>query len=196
MRIENEDMRRIGLAVILAGLMVVIIGLGKYFEDSLRIATLTQNSMLDLKEYNVSDEGISYKLPENWLTSESKEEDEECIYINEFVSADANIYGYIQVVRDERDFKETINTFKEEIEGMGIKKIHSEEININDVVAEMVEYTFNFSENKVKNTYEYYIPYGDYVIKVSFTINDEKAKENTKVVFENIVKTFSFNVEN
>lgn len=196
MRIENEDMRRIGLAVILAGLMVVIIGLGKYFEDSLRIATLTQNSMLDFKEYNVSDEGISYKLPENWLTSESKEEDEKCIYINEFVSTDANIYGYIQVVRDERDFKETINTFKEEIEGMGIKKIHSEEININDVVAEMVEYTFNFSENKVKNTYEYYIPYEDYVIKVSFTINDEKAKENTKVVFENIVKTFSFNVEN
>lgn len=196
MRVENEDMRRIGLAVILAGLMVVIIGLGKYFEDSLRIATLTQNSMLDFKEYNVSDEGISYKLPENWLTSESKEEDEKCIYINEFVSTDASIYGYIQVVRDERDFKETINTFKEEIQGMGIKKIHSEEININDVVAEMVEYTFNFSENKVKNTYEYYIPYEDYVIKVSFTINDEKAKENTKVVFENIVKTFSFNVEN
>lgn len=196
MKVENEDMRRIGLAVILAGLMVVIIGLGKYFEDSLRIATLTQNSMLDFKEYNVSDEGISYKLPENWLTSESKEEDEKCIYINEFVSTDASIYGYIQVVRDERDFKETINTFKEEIQGMGIKKIHSEEININDVVAEMVEYTFNFSENKVKNTYEYYIPYEDYVIKVSFTINDEKAKENTKVVFENIVKTFSFNVEN
>lgn len=196
MKIEDENMRKIGLAVILAGLMVVIIGLGKYFEDSLRIATLTQNSMLNFKEYNALDEGISYKLPEDWLATEAKEGDGKCIYINEFISTDANIYGYIEVVREEKNFKEAINAFKEEIEDMGIKKIYTEEVKINDVVAEMVQYRFNFSENKIKNTYEYYIPYEDYVIKVSFTINDEKAKENTKVVFENIVKTFSFDVGN
>lgn len=183
-------MRKVGLAIIMAGLMIVIIGIGKYFEDSLKIATLTQNNMIEFKEYTAFNGSIRYKLPSDWLTTETEEG--EGLYINEFISANAEIYGVVEVDKMTCEFEEAMNTFKSEITDMGISDIKTHEVMVKDVPAQLLEYNFKFNEKKVKKTFEYYLPYGEYIVKVSFTVNDNKVKENTRVVLENIVETFTF----
>lgn len=194
MKMGEDNMKKLGLAIILVGLMLVIIGFGRYFEERLRIATLTQNSMLEFKEYNINDYGVSYKLPVEWYSTESlnEEENNNKIYINEFIAPDTTIYGYVEVIRSKEEFKEVIGNIEKEIKDMGNKEVISENIEINDVMGSLVQYEFKFSEKNVKKAYEYYLPYKDYVIKASFTISDKKVKENTRVVFDNIVKTFCF----
>lgn len=194
MKMDEDNMKKLGLAIILVGLMLVIIGFGRYFEERLRIATLTQNSMLEFKEYNIKEYGISYKLPAEWYSTEllNEAENDDKVYINEFISPDTSIYGYIEIVKSKGQFKEVIGQVEKEIKDMGNKEISSEDIEINEVMGSLVQYEFKFSEKNIKKAYEYYLPYKDYVIKASFTISDKKAKENTRVVFDNIVKTFCF----
>lgn len=194
MKMDEDNMKKLGLAIILVGLMLVIIGFGRYFEERLRIATLTQNSMLEFKEYNIKEYGISYKLPAEWYSTEllNEAENDDKVYINEFISPDTSIYGYIEIVKSKEQFKEVIGQVEKEIKDIGNKEISSEDIEINEVMGSLVQYEFKFSEKNIKKAYEYYLPYKDYVIKASFTISDKKAKENTRVVFDNIVKTFCF----
>lgn len=194
MKMDEDNMKKLGLAIILVGLMLVIIGFGRYFEERLRIATLTQNSMLEFKEYNIKEYGISYKLPAEWYSTEllNEAENDDKVYINEFISPDTSIYGYIEIIKSKEQFKEVIGQVEKEIKDMGNKEISSEDIEINEVMGSLVQYEFKFSEKNIKKAYEYYLPYKDYVIKASFTISDKKAKENTRVVFDNIVKTFCF----
>lgn len=194
MKMDEDNMKKLGLAIILVGLMLVIIGFGRYFEERLRIATLTQNSMLEFKEYSIDEYDISYKLPAEWYTTEilNEDQDKDKIYINEFISSDTSIYGYIEIIKSKEEFKEVIGNVEKEIKDMGNKEITSEDIEINEVMGSLVQYEFKFSEKNIKKAYEYYLPYKDYVIKASFTISDKKVKENTRVVFDNIVKTFCF----
>lgn len=194
MKMDEDNMKKLGLAIILVGLMLVIIGFGRYFEERLRIATLTQNSMLEFKEYNIKEYGINYKLPAEWYSTEllNEVENDDKVYINEFISPDTSIYGYIEIVKSKEQFKEVIGQVEKEIKDMGNKEISSEDIEINEVMGSLVQYEFKFSEKNIKKAYEYYLPYKGYVIKASFTISDKKAKENTRVVFDNIVKTFCF----
>ncbi|MEG0308836.1 MAG: hypothetical protein RR636_12890 [Clostridium sp.] len=191
MKLVDDNMKKIGLAVILFGLMIVIVGFGKYFEESLKITTLTQNSMVEFNQYEILDGEIKYKLPIEWLTT-VKENTDNNVYLNEFVSGDANTYGSIEVVKSENGSEAIIDQYIKEITGLGINDFKRDKIKINDKSVEVVQYELRSSEKNVKKTYEYYIPLDNYMTKVTFIINDNKTKENTQSIFENIVKTFSF----
>jgi len=65
-------------------------------------------------------------------------------------------------------------------------------VKIDNIELDYIKYDLKSSKENVKRTYEYYVPYDDYVARITFIISDKKARENTQVVFENIVKTFSF----
>ncbi|MEG0133712.1 MAG: hypothetical protein RR891_03875 [Clostridium sp.] len=191
MKLVDDNMKKIGLAVILFGLMIVIVGFGKYFEESLKITTLTQNSMVEFNQYEILDGEIKYKLPIEWLTT-VKENTDNNVYLNEFVSGDANTYGSIEVVKSENGSEAIIDQYIKEITELGINDFKRDKIKINDKGVEVVQYELRSSEKNVKKTYEYYIPVDNYMTKVTFIINDNKTKENTQSIFENIVKTFSF----
>jgi hypothetical protein len=75
---------------------------------------------------------------------------------------------------------------------MGIGDYTRKQIKINEENVECIQYEIKSSKENVKRTYEYFIPYDEYVVKVTFIISDKKTKENTQVIFENIVKTFNF----
>lgn len=184
--------KKIGLALILVGLMIVIIGFGKYFEESLKVATLTQNNMVNFKEYEILEGEIKYKLPMNWICAEKVSRSSSEIYKNEFISEDTNIYGSIEVVSGANGVEEVMEQCLAEIKDMGINKYDRDTLKINNKNVETVEYDINFTNNSIKHAYEYYVPYENNMVKVTFIISDEKSKENTNVVFENIVKTFSF----
>lgn len=191
MKLVDDNMRKIGLAVILAGLMVIILGFGKYFEESLKIATLTQNSMVDFKQYEILDGKINYKLPSGWLTQVKEDDESENNYLNEFVSEDAGTYGFIELIDNSKGIESVIDGSIKEIEGMGINDYSREQVKINEENVECIQYELISSKENVKKTYEYFIPYDGCLVKITFIISDKKTRENTEVVFENIVKTFN-----
>lgn len=184
--------KKIGLALILVGLMIVIIGFGKHFEESLKVATLTQNNMVSFKDYEVLEGEIKYKLPIDWICAEKVSINSSEVYKNEFMSEDTNIYGSIEVVSGTNGVEEAMEQCLAGIKDMGINKYDRDTLRINKMNVETVEYDIKFTNNSVKHAYEYYVPYEDNMVKVTFIISDEKSRENTNVVFENIVKTFSF----
>ena len=192
MKLVDDNMRKLGLAIILAGLMIVILGFGKYFEESLRTATLTQNSMVEFKQYDILDGKIKYKLPSSWLTTIKENKDGKNVYLNEFVSEDANTYGSIELINSVEGVEAIIDKCIADVEGMGIKDYKKEKVKIDNRELDYIKYDLKSSKDNIKRTYEYYVPYDDYVAKITFIISDKKTRENTQVVFENIVETFSF----
>ena len=84
MYVDNGG-KKIGLALILVGLMIVIIGFGKHFEESLKVATLTQNNMVSFKDYEVLEGEIKYKLPIDWICAEKVSINSSEVYKNEFM---------------------------------------------------------------------------------------------------------------
>lgn len=192
MKFIDNNNRKLGLALILVGLMIVIFGFGNYFEESLKVATLTQNNMLKFKEYEILNGDIKYKLPIGWISTEKENNNTNQVYTNEFISEDATIYGSIQLVNGSNDVEYVLEECIAEIKGMGINEFHRNTVKINELEVETVKYDLKFTNNSVKRAYEYYIPYEDDIVKVTFMISDDKTRENTNVVFENIVKTFSF----
>ncbi|MEW8994702.1 hypothetical protein [Clostridium sp.] len=192
MKLVDDNMRKLGLAIILAGLMIVILGFGKYFEESLRTATLTQNSMVEFKQYDILDGKIKYKLPSSWLTTIKENKDGKNVYLNEFVSEDANTYGSVEIINSVEGVEAIIDKCIADVEGMGIKDYKKEKVKIDNRELDYIQYDLKSSKDNIKRTYEYYVPYDDYVAKITFIISDKKTRENTQVVFENIVETFSF----
>ncbi|GAA0770875.1 hypothetical protein GCM10008908_14330 [Clostridium subterminale] len=192
MKLVDDNMRKLGLAIILAGLMIVILGFGKYFEESLRTATLTQNSMVEFKQYDILDGKIKYKLPSSWLTTIRENKDGKNVYLNEFVSEDANTYGSIELINSVEGVEAIIDKCIADVEGMGIKDYKKEKVKIDNRELDYIQYDLKSSKDNIKRTYEYYVPYDDYVAKITFIISDKKTRENTQVVFQNIVETFSF----
>ncbi len=191
MKLVDDNMRKLGLAIILAGLMIVILGFGKYFEESLKIATLTQNSMIEFKQYDILDGKIKYKLPSGWLTTIEENEEDKNVYLNEFVSEDASTYGYIELLNSAEGVEAVVDKCIVDVEDMGIKDYKKEKVKIDDRELDCIQYNLKSSKENIKRTYEYYVPYDNYVVKITFIISDKKTRENTQVVFENIVKTFS-----
>ena len=192
MKLVDDNMRKLGLAIILAGLMIVILGFGRYFEESLKIATLTQNSIVEFKQYDILDGKIKYKLPSGWLATIKEDKNDKNIYLNEFVSEDASTYGAVEILNSTEGVEVIIDKCIEDIKGMGIKDYKKEKVKIDNKEVDCIQYNLKSSEENIKKTYEYYVPYDNYVAKITFIISDKKTRENTQVVFENIVKTFSF----
>lgn len=193
MSLSEDNSKKIGLAIILVGLMVVIIGFGKIFEDKLKIAALTQSSMANLTEYQVMDGYITYKLPDDWLTTSVEEQDERHVYINEYISIDADIYGEIELINNDMNFNDALGVFMDNAKSMGGDGLKSGEITVDNVKGELIEYNFKYSDKNTKSTYEYYIPKDSYIFKMTFTLDSSKIKENTKTVLNNIVNTVKFN---
>lgn len=192
MKLVDDNMRKLGLAIILAGLMIVILGFGRYFEESLKIATLTQNSIVEFKQYDILDGKIKYKLPSGWLATIKEDKNDKNVYLNEFVSEDASTYGAVEILNSTEGVGVIIDKCIEDIKGMGIKDYKKEKVKIDNKEVNCIQYNLKSSEENIKKTYEYYVPYDNYVAKITFIISDKKTRENTQVVFENIVKTFSF----
>ncbi len=192
MKFLDNNNRKLGLAFILVGLMIVIVGFGKYFEESLKVATLTQNNILEFEEYEILNGEVKYELPSEWIATEKVNDDMNESYVNEFISEDASIYGSIELINESNGVEYVLEQCIADIRGMGINKFERDSVIINELEVEVVEYDLKFTNNSVKKAYEYYIPYEEDMVKITFMISDKKTRENTNVVFENIVKTFSF----
>jgi hypothetical protein len=187
-----SNSRQTGLAIILVGLMITIIGFGQYFEGRLKVATLIQNNIGSFKKYEALEGKVTYSLPQSWIASEKSTARQNVIYFNEFVSDDANTHGFIQIINTKENEKKLIDIDIEEIRAMGITEYTIESSKVKDYNSQIIKYNLAMNNHSISKVYNYYLESDNNIIKVNFVVNSEKHKENTQVFLENIVNTFSF----
>lgn len=194
MKLIIINRKRLGVTVIIIGLMFILLGLEKNFDAGLKFTALMQNNINSLKKYEALDNKLSYKLPSEWTTEQKKFSGENILYHNDFISKDAKIYGFVEVWNLNKDLK----TFLEES-----KKISNEQnlykdynlipININNRDGYMISYTIINESNEGFKGYEYFLRNKNKFFRFSFFVRENNFKENMPTIFKTIVQTLSYN---
>lgn len=196
MKVIMINRKRLGVTIIIIGLMIILFGLEKNFDSKLKYTTLMQNNINSLKQYEALDKKFTYKLPAEWKAKEQKFSGNEIVYHNDFNTKDFKIYGFVEVWNLNKDLK----TFLEDS-----KKISSEQnlyksyeikpIVINNRDGYLVNYNIINSSNKSYKGYEYFIRNKDKFFRFSFFVSEDNFKENMPTIFKTIVETLNYKGE-
>lgn len=186
--------KKIGIIVIIIGLMISLLGVSKGFDKKLQTAVLVQNNIKFLTEYKALNGRISYKIPEGWTTSEKKFGGNEIVYHNDFQSPDAIIHGFMQVWKSKQELKKFLEDSKKISEKQNqVKDYKIDETIIKGNNAYVVQYLINTSGENWYKAYEYYIEGKGEFYRFSFFMRNVNFKEPYRAIFESIVQTFKLN---
>jgi hypothetical protein len=197
MRVIFINGRKVGVLIIIVGLMLVLFGLERRFDDRLKMAALIQNNISPLVKYKGLDGKFTYKLPEAWKTKTSSFKGNDISYHNDFKAEDLSISGFVQVWNKKIDLKKFLDNSKIISEKQNVIKDYKlEEIEVNNMKGFLVRYLI-YSPKEKKNylAYEYFIDYEDVYIRFSFFVRSDKYKDNTMRIFQSIVKTLEYKYE-
>ncbi|MEW9094538.1 MAG: hypothetical protein AB2417_05595 [Clostridiaceae bacterium] len=195
MRVILINKRRLGVSIIIIGLMLTMFGMQKFFRDRINYTSLMQNNINSLKEYVIKNGEATYSLPDEWNTSEKSFGGEEIIYHNDFQSKDLKIHGFVEMW----NLKEDITKFlkkSEEVSKAGNKILDYklETIKINNEEWYLVEYTVKNNYGSKYKANEYFKKNKDKLIRFSFFVLEENFKENMPTLFKTIIQTFKYNL--
>ncbi|WP_435791159.1 hypothetical protein [Clostridium sp.] len=194
MKIIFINRRKVGIIVILLGLMITLVGISKQFDDKLKTTILVENNINLLDDYTGLNGKISYKLPEGWTTREKKFPGGEIIYHNDFQSSDALIHGFVEVWNSKEDLKIFLeNSKKISQEQNVIKNYKMDSVIINGKKTYLVHYLINVTNNNWYKAYEYFIADNGQFYRISFFTRDVNFKEAYGAIFESIIDTFNVN---
>ncbi|GAA0728563.1 hypothetical protein GCM10008905_27630 [Clostridium malenominatum] len=195
MKVILINKRRLGVSIIIIGLMFTMFGMQKFFKDEINYTSLMQNNINSLKEYVIMKGEATYHLPEEWVTKEEKFPGEEVIYHNNFQSKDLKIHGFVQVWNLKEDL---INFLKKS------EKVSKEQNTILDYKLQpikigkdewyFIEYIIENSYGVKYKSYEYFKKNDDKLIRFSFFVLEDNFKENMPTVFKTIIQTFKHNL--
>lgn len=190
MKVILINRKKIGIIVIILGLMITLLGISKQFDDKLKTTILVENNIKLLNDYKAIDGRISYKLPVGWTTKEKKFSGGEIMYHNDFQSDDAVIHGFVEVWKGKKDLKVFLDSSKEiSQEQNKIRNYKIENTIINGKKTYLVKYLINVSDNNWYKAYEYFIDDGKQFYRVSFFTRNVNFKETYGAIFESIVET-------
>ncbi|MCJ7690551.1 MAG: hypothetical protein MUO60_14705 [Clostridiaceae bacterium] len=186
--------RKLGIIVILLGLMITLMGISKQFDDKLKTTILVENNINLLDNYEALNRKISYKLPEGWTTKEKKFPGGEIIYHNDFQSSDAVIHGFVEVWKKKQGLKIFLDKSKK-ISGEQnvIRNYKIDSIMINGKRTYLVQYLINVTDNNWYKAYEYFIDDEGEFYRFSFFTRNVNFKEAYGAIFESIIETFKVN---
>ncbi|NEU04030.1 hypothetical protein [Clostridium senegalense] len=191
MSFNEFDRKKTGLAIIMVGLMIMVIGIGNFFQDKLKETTLTQNNISSFKIYKIN-ETINYSLPDTWINSEGKASND-IEYNSEFISEDGVIKGNIKLYKDEFKQNELLKEHSENLKSLGIKEYKRRTVKLKNGKGTLIEYKNQLSDNRVYRNYDYIINLNDKNIVVNFYMDDKSYKENTPTLLDKIVKNIQCN---
>lgn len=189
MRFVVLDGRKLGVIIVVLGLMVVIFGLGINLNTNIRATAFIESSMGTLKKYSVSGYNVSYRLPSKWKTNLASSNKSEVIYHNNFNSEDQYIYGFVEMSSLEGNLKLFLD--KSKIFEGNDKKVESYNlvpIKINNFEGYEITYKFE-NNNKTYNAYEYFVKTNTLFVRFSFYVNTKNEDEGIPSVFKAIVDT-------
>jgi hypothetical protein len=194
LRVIFINRKKVGIIVIIMGLMITLLGVSKGFYKQFKITILVENNINLSKEYVALNGKVSYKLPEGWTTREKTFSGGEIIYHNDFQSSDAIIHGFVEVWTSKQDLKTFLeNSRKISEEQNAIKNYKLDSILINGKKTYLVQYLINVTDNNWYKVYEYFIDDGSEFYRFSFFTREANFKEAYGAIYESIVETFKIN---
>lgn len=191
MKLIIVNRKRLGVTVIIIGLMMVLFGLETKFDGRLKYVALMQNNINSLKKYEVPELKFSYKLPAEWTTHKQSFSGGEIIYHNDFTSEDAAIHGYIEVWSIKEDLKSFLDKSISQSELFAQYKDYA----VTPLVVKkhdgyLMTYTMKTKDNANYKGNEYFVKDKDKFYRFSFFVRDVNFKENMPTIFKTIVDTF------
>lgn len=192
MSLGPVEKRKLGLAATMIVLMVLIISFGTYFEEKLKIATLTQNNISNFNYYKIEN-SISYGLPEPWINSESNVINDKIKYRSEFVSDDNIVRGFVELWQESEDILSMTKENEKNLEKMNIDDYKTKKFNKGNLKGYSTKYKIQLENDSIYRKFDYIFDLNGNKMIVSFYIKDANYRENSSVVFENILNTFEGN---
>ncbi|MGH4140814.1 hypothetical protein [Clostridium sp.] len=194
MRVIFINRKKVGITIIIVGLMICLLGISKQFDKNLKATILVENKINLLDDYCALDGKMSYKLPEGWTTKQRSFPGGEILYHNDFQSSDALIHGFVEVWKSKQELKAFLDNSKNISEQQNIiKNYRIDNIIINGKKTYVVQYLINITDNNWYKAYEYFIDGGKEFYRVSFFTRNINFKETYGAIFESIVETFKIN---
>jgi hypothetical protein len=193
MKVILLNKKRLGVTIIIIGLMLILFGVQSKFDSVLKQTALMQSNIYSLKEYEVLNKTLTYKLPSDWATTTQNFGGNEIIYHNNFQSADGKIQGFVEVWNINEDLKLFLEKSKEVSETQNIvKKYRMTPVNINGKSGYEVQYTMINRNNIPYSGYEYFINDTNKFVRFSFFVRTSNLKENMPTIFKTIVETLNY----
>lgn len=191
MRLMLVERKKIGVIFVLIGLMIFLFCIGLKLDNKMRSVAFVQSNLGALKEYNIDEYKINYKLPDKWGTNIENFVGEEIVYHNNFQSNDGNINGFVQAWRYKGDLEAFIHASTDTSKlNKKSKNFQILSTNINGNKAYSVTYRINYRNNDV-NAFEYFIKENDVFIRFAFYVKDKGMNVNTKSVLKALVETIN-----
>ncbi|KEI83061.1 hypothetical protein N452_00410 [Clostridium botulinum A2 117] len=193
MKVLIINKKRFGVTMIIIGLMLILFGLEKNFDNRLKIAALIHNNVSSFKEYNILNGKISYKLPSNWEINEEIINGEDIIYSNSFIDKKNNMKGFIQLWNYKGDLKAFIKHSKEvsDKQQVDYTKYNVVPVDFNNMKGYLAQYSI-LKENKEYVAYEYFFKVEEGFIRVSFFVPEKYYQESIETVFNTILKNIVY----
>jgi hypothetical protein len=192
MRVIILNKKRIGVTMIIIGLMVVLLGVEISLDSRLKLAMLVQNNISSLKTYEEKD--FSYKLPSTWITQKRDFGSKEITYHNEFTSEDNVINGFVEVWEISEDLKSFLDKSKEvSTKDNIVKDYNVTPIKISKYQGYLVSYTIMTSKDVYFKSYEYFLKDKSKFFRFSFFVRSENYKDNMTAIFKVLVETLKSN---
>ncbi|MEY7999381.1 PsbP-related protein [Clostridium sp. Mt-5] len=193
MKVILINKRKLGVTIIIIGLMIILFGLEKNFDMKLKFTALMQNDIKSLTQYSGLKNRLKYKLPSNWICRNQDIFGDEIVYHSDFKSADSKINGFVQVWNLKGDLKVFLQNSKSISEEQNLYKDYNiRRININGSDGYLVEYTITKEIGDSYRGIEYFLEKGKQFCRFSFFVKDTDFKENMPTIFETIVKTLEY----
>lgn len=193
MKIIFINKKKTTVFIITLILMISMFAFQKIINNNMKMTSLMQSNIKNLKEYKALDGVIKYKLPEDWITEEKKFEESEIIYHNEFESKDLKVHGFIQVWNIDYNIKEFLENSKAISEKQNkISDYTMENIDVNNNPAYHIDYIIYNNQGKSFKCHEYFLNKDNKIIRFSFFVKEDKFKENMPTIFKNIVSTLKY----
>jgi hypothetical protein len=191
MKLIILNRKRLGVTVIIVGLMLVLFGLEKKFDGRLKYVALMQSNIYSLTKYDVPELNFSYKLPNEWTTKKQDFDGNEIVYHNDFTSEDASIHGFVQVWNIREDLKSFLDKSKTLNEQYAnYKEYEITPIEVKKHEGYLLTYTMKTSSDATYKGYEYFLKDTNKFFRFSFNVRDVNFKENMPTIFKTIVETF------
>lgn len=194
MKVIFINRKKVGIIVIIFGLMVTLLGISKQFDDKLKTTILVENNISLLNDFEALNGKFTYKLPLGWGTKEKEFSGGEIIYHNDFQSADAVIHGFVELWKNNQSLKTFLENSKNiSQEQNEIKNYKIDSIVVNERKAYLVQYLINVDSNNWYKAYEYFIEDGNEFYRISFFTRKVNFKETFGAIFESIIETLKIN---
>lgn len=185
--------RKLGVTIIIIGLMIVLLGLEKNFDMKLKFTALMQNNIKYLTQYEGMQSKLKYKLPSKWSSETQDISGSEILYHSDFKSDDNKIRGFVEVWNLNESLKLFLQNSKIISEKQNLyKNYHMSDIVINSNSGYLIEYTITKEVGDSYKGIEYFLKKGTQFCRFSFFVNESDFKENMPTIFETIVKTLEY----